>query len=159
MIPRFILLALAGRPLTVYGDGRQTRDFTYVTETAEYLLKLALAPHTAGSTYNVCRGEEVSILDIARTIVEITGSRSEIRHLPARPNDVLRLYGDPGRLKKALGGSPSISIDDGLRRTVEWFRNSVPLTESLLASFSEREWEALQPEPWMALAKSRAYSG
>jgi len=155
VIPRFILLALAGHPLTVYGDGRQTRDFTYVSETVEYLLRLALAPHTAGSVYNICRGEEVSIFDIARTIVGITGSRSEIRHLPARPNDVLRLCGNPGRLRHALGVSPSISIDEGLRRTVEWFQKNVPLTEALLTSFSSREWENLPPEPWIAAVQSR----
>jgi len=155
VIPRFILLALAGHPLTVYGDGRQTRDFTYVAETAEYLLKLALSPHTAGSTYNVCRGEEVSILDIAKIILKLTGSCSEIRHLPARPNDVLRLYGDPERLRNALGSSPSIPIDEGLRFTVEWFKNNVPLTDALFASFSAREWENLPPESWIAAAQSR----
>jgi nucleoside-diphosphate-sugar epimerase len=148
-------LALGGRPLTIYGDGKQTRDFTYVTETADYLVRLALSPHTAGSTYNVCRGEEVSILDIAKIIVSITGSRSEIHHLPARPNDVLRLYGDPGRLRSVLGDSPSISIDAGLRRTIEWFKENVPLTDTLFASFSAREWEALTPEPWIAAVQSR----
>jgi len=155
VIPRFILLALTGRPLTVYGDGRQTRDFTYVTETAEYLIKLALAPHTAGSTYNVCRGEEVSIMDVARIIVDLTGSHSEICYLPGRPNDVLRLYGDPGRLRSALGDSPSISIDEGLRKTVEWFKNNVPLTDDLFASFSAQEWENLHSEPWITATQKR----
>jgi len=149
VIPRFILLALAGHPLTVYGDGKQTRDFTYVSETADYLLRLIQSPYTAGSTYNVCRGEEVSISDIARIIISLTGSNSEIHNLPARPNDVLRLYGDPGRLKNALGDSPSISINEGLRRTVEWFKKNVSINDSLFASFSPREWENITPEPWL----------
>ncbi len=155
VIPRFILLALAGRPLTVYGDGSQTRDFTYVTETAEFLIRLALAPDAAGSAYNVCRGEEVSVLGIAERIVALTGFRSEIRRLPARPNDVLRLCGDPGRLRRVLGVSPAISIDEGLRHTVKWFKDNVPLTDALLDAFSAREWENLPPEPWLARAVHR----
>ena len=157
VIPRFILLALAGRPLTIYGDGKQTRDFTYVTETADYLVKLALAPHTAGSVYNVCRGEEVSILDIAKTILALAKSNSKINYLPARPNDVLRLLGDPSQLRHALGTSPSISIDEGLWHTVEWFKINVSLTETLFDSFNEREWENLSPEPWITVKKSRSF--
>lgn len=155
VIPRFILLALTGGPLTVYGDGSQTRDFTYVTETADYLLRLALSPHTAGSTYNICRGEEVSILDVARIILNLTGSRSKILYLPERPNDVLRLYGDPGRLRSAFNDSPSISIEEGLRKTVEWFKKNVPDINTIIASFPEREWEKLPSEPWIKAAQKR----
>lgn len=153
VIPRFILLALAGLPLTVYGDGLQTRDFTYVAETAEYLVRLMLSQAAAGNTYNICRGKEVSIKRIAELIIKLTNSSSTVTQLAPRPNDVLRLYGDPGRLAETTGSSPSISIEDGLRRTVEWFQKNVPITEQLLESFTSCDWEALQPEPWLACSK------
>ena len=158
VIPRFILLALAGKPLTVYGDGEQTRDFTYVAETADYLARLIAWPEAGGGTFNVCRGSEVSILRIAELILRLTGSASKIRHLPGRPNDVLRLYGDSALLVKTLGDAPSISIEDGLARTVAWFRKNIPLHDDLFASFSPREWEDLEPEPWIAAAQAQKKS-
>jgi len=151
VIPRFILLALAGKPLTVYGNGEQTRDFTYVTETADYLVQLVSLPLTAGCTFNICRGQEVSILHIAKTIIRLTESNSEIIYLPARPSDVLRLYGDPTFLKRTLGDSPAISIEEGLARTIDWFRANVQLSGELLTSFSSRDWENLESEPWLTV--------
>jgi len=158
VIPRFIIWALAGAPLLIYGDGQQTRDFTYVAETADYLFRLSQCDAALGQTFNVCRGEEVSILRIAELILELTGSRSEIRMLPGRPSDVRRLYGDPGRLKETLGSSPQISIVDGLARMIEWFRKHVKITPALLESLDARAWQHQQPEPFLAaVANARAW--
>jgi UDP-glucose 4-epimerase len=149
VIPRFILWALAGRPPVIYGDGRQTRDFTYVSETADFLVRIMDAPQTAGKTLNLCRGEEVSVLEIARIIAELTGLHVPPIHAPGRPSDVLRLFGNPARLMQIMGEAPRISIRDGLQMTVDWFQKNVPLTEDLFASMQPRNWEQNDPEPWL----------
>jgi UDP-glucose 4-epimerase len=149
VIPRFILFALAGKAPTVFGDGQQTRDFTYVTETAEFLARLAVHKDTAGGVYNLCRGKEVAILEIATQIAQLTGLNKPPVHLPERPHDVLRLWGDPRRLKQVLGAAPTINIDDGLKRTVDWFRQNVELTDRVLSSMAPANWANVEREPWM----------
>jgi UDP-glucose 4-epimerase len=149
VIPRFILWALAGKPLLIYGSGAQTRDFTYVTETAEFLVRLLECDDAAGRAFNVCRGEEVSIREVARMVRDLTGAKAEIVHLPGRPSDVLRLCGDPNRLRRQLGSAPSVSIGEGLRRTIDWFRSNVPLTPALLASLEVSTWTRDSAEPWL----------
>jgi len=150
VIPRFILWALAGQPLRVFGDGTQTRDFTYVSETADLLIELAASARTAGATVNVCRGEEVSILDIARLVIELVGTPSVIERRAARPSDVLRLVGDASRLRELLGRVPAISIREGLRRTIPWYREQVPLSPQLLDSLTPENWTQVPAEEWMA---------
>lgn len=155
VIPRFILKALAGQPLTLYGSGEQTRDFTYVSETADFLCRLLFSDTTIGGTYNLCHGEEVSVLRLAELILELTGSGSGLKRLPGRPSDVLRLFGDPGRLRAALGASPQVDIREGLRRTVDWFRENVPLTPEVLGSMADANWDGREPEPWLAAHTAR----
>ena len=149
VIPRFILWAMAGSPPVVYGDGLQTRDFTYVVETADLLLKIMISPKTVGMVFNLCRGEEVSVLDIAKIIAELTGVKEPPVHMPGRPSDVLRLFGTADRLRNILGESPRISINEGLALTVDWFRKNVPLSEELFESMQPRNWEQSGVEPWM----------
>ena len=150
VIPRFILRALAGLPLTIYGDGRQTRDFTYVEETAEFLVLLAENDASLGRVLNLCRGEEVSLGEIADIVAELAGSGSVVREsLPGRPSDVLRLCGDPSRLREALGRAPAVSIREGLARTVEWFRGNVPLDPDVIATLVPQTWADVEGEGWM----------
>lgn len=122
LIPKFTLAALAGKPLEVYGDGKQTRDFTFVTETAKFLYELMQREDCLGETFNICKGEEVSVGEIARLILKFAESESEIRHLAARKSDVLRLWGDNAKLRRVTGKVPTISIETGLQETVAWFR-------------------------------------
>ena len=156
VIPRFILWALTGQPLRIYGSGEQTRDFTFVEETVDYLVRLMGCDEAVGEVVNVCRGQEVSILELAQHIQELTGRKSEIVHLPGRPSDVLRLFGDPTRLTRLIGSAPSISIEEGLSRTIEWFRSHVPLTRDVLASLEMNTWNHHAPEPWMDRTHKRA---
>lgn len=149
VIPRFILMAFAGKAPAIFGDGLQTRDFTYVTETADFLTRIMLAEQCAGNTYNLCRGQEVSILEIGKLISSLTGLNVPPRMLPARPSDVLRLYGDATRLRETLGETPKISIEEGLRMTIEWFRDNVPVTEEVLASMTPENWKDNPSEPWL----------
>jgi UDP-glucose 4-epimerase len=155
VIPRFILKALAGQPLTLYGDGAQTRDFTYVGETADFLCRLLFCDKAVGGTFNLCRGQEVSIARLAELILELTGSASAIKRLPGRPNDVLRLFGDPSRLRSVLGESPNVDIREGLKRTVQWFRENVRLTPEVLDSMADANWDGSAPEPWLAAREAR----
>ena len=149
VIPRFILQALGGKPPTIYGDGSQTRDFTFVTETVDYLIRLTEADQAMGETYNVCRGEEVSIKDIATSIGTLTGLAIPAVFLPSRPADVLRLYGDNRKLKALLGNAPSISIEDGLARTIAWFRKHVSMSAATLESLQGENWSQTPPEAWL----------
>ncbi len=155
VIPRFILWALAGRPLLIYGDGRQTRDFTYVAETVDCLVRLTECDAAAGGTFNVCRGEEVSVAELAELICDLTGRRSRVERLPGRPGDVLRLFGDPSRLRGLLGDSPSISIREGLEKTVAWFRDHVPSDARTLAALEVNTWAAAPAEDWLQSLKGR----
>jgi len=159
VIPRFILQAFAGIAPTIYGEGTQTRDFTYVSETADYLVRLAESDAALGKTYNVCRSEEVSIRQIASLVSELvagpTGLRREPIFLPARPSDVLRLYGDNGALRELLGSAPRVGIRDGLERTVRWFRENVDVTPELLGSLKSENWTVTPLEPWLAALRAR----
>ena len=149
VIPRFILWGLADQPLMIYGDGRQTRDFTYVTETAQYLVRLAECPQGVGQTFNICRGQEVSILELAQQISNLLERETPLIHLPGRPSDVRRLIGDPTKLRQTLGDAPQVDISQGLRRTLEWFRRHRPPTPEVLASLLPENWQATVPEPWL----------
>lgn len=155
VIPRFILFALAGKPLTIYGDGLQTRDFTYVTETADYMARMMESDEAVGGTFNLCRGNEVSILQIAEIVSGLIGGKVDIDHLPARPSDVLRLFGDPSLMRECLGSSPEIDIEDGLRMTFEWFRDNIPLTDEIFTSMEPRSWEETQAEEWLKAFEAR----
>jgi UDP-glucose 4-epimerase len=152
VIPRFITQALSGRALTVYGDGMQTRDFTYVSETAEYLVRLAEHADAGGGTFNICRGEEIAIRDVATRIAQLAGLDVSIRHLPARPSDVLRLYGSNDRLSRLLGAAPAVSLSEGLARTIDWFRLHVPMTTQRMEFLDADNWSAQEGEDWMKRA-------
>ena len=149
VIPRFILRALAGLPPQIYGDGKQTRDFTYVTETVDFIYKSMLAPQCSGMTLNICHGEEVSIGRIAELVAELTHCAAKPQYLSGRPSDVLRLFGDPTLLRNTLGSSPQIDIRSGLKLTIDWFRAAVPVTSEILASMDEKCWEKIPAEDWL----------
>jgi len=149
VIPVFILRALAGLPIVVYGAGDQTRDFCYVTDTSDILARLIDHPDASGGTYNVCSGVETSIGEIARLVVELTGSNSKIENRTARPSDVLKLAGDPSKLQSLLGRSPGTPLRDGLERTIDWYRRNVKIDDELLSLIDPGNWETVPAEEWM----------
>lgn len=149
VIPRFILWCLAGEPPIIYGDGHQTRDFTYVSETADILATLAVHDRAVGEVFNICRGQEVSVVELAERIRRLTGTSVKPRFLPGRPSDVLRLWGDASKLQCAIGRKPELSIDEGLARTIDWFRKHVSLNADVLGSLSSRNWEQETSELWI----------
>jgi UDP-glucose 4-epimerase len=149
VIPKFILRALAGLPPVIYGDGQQTRDFTFVTETADFLVRLLECDKALGRVVNICRGKEVKVLEIAQQVSELTGLDQPPTFLPGRPSDVLRLWGDYSRLNDLLGDIPKIDIHDGLTQCVDWYRENVEINQKLLDSLEPKSWDRNEPEWWM----------
>jgi UDP-glucose 4-epimerase len=122
VVARFILAALAGRPLEIHGDGQQTRDFTYVGNVVDANLAAARAPRAAGEAYNIACGTRLSVLDIATKLEAILGRPLPRHHTPARAGDVRDTLADVSRARQGLGYVPRVDFDEGLRRTVEAFR-------------------------------------
>ena len=120
VLPSFISQALAGRPLTVHGDGRQTRSFCYVSDQVDGLVRLAQGE--VREPVNIGNPIEVSMLEVAREVVELTGSRSEISFTPAAPDDPKVRCPDITRARTLLGWEPQVPRREGFARTVEWFR-------------------------------------
>lgn len=121
-VPRFIDQALSNRPITIFGDGTQTRSFTYVTDQIEGLLRLAALEGAQGSIVNIGNDKETKIIDMANMVLDITGSQSGITYHPLPEDDPLRRRPDISRARDLLGWKPKVTLKDGLQHTVDWFR-------------------------------------
>jgi dTDP-glucose 4,6-dehydratase len=119
MIPAFICQALDSRPLTVAGNGRQTRSPCFVTDTVRGLLALAGADHPG--PVNIGNPMELSVVEIAERIRELTASASEIRYIAAMEDDPQRRCPDISLARRVLQWEPLVGFDEGLKRTIEWF--------------------------------------
>jgi nucleoside-diphosphate-sugar epimerase len=119
---RFILAALQDRPVVVYGDGEQTRDFTYVADAVEANV-LALVPAAAGQVFNIGGGSRCSVNEVLAILEEILGRPVRREHRPAQPGDVRHTWADTTRAREILGFSPRVSLREGLEYQVEWLRN------------------------------------
>jgi nucleoside-diphosphate-sugar epimerase len=117
---RFIRAALAGEPVTVYGDGRQVRGNTYVSDCVAATARAVEA--VPGETYNVGGGETANVWDILEKLEAITGRATVVRREPARPGDQRYTLADTSKLQRHLGWQPHISLDEGLARQVAWQR-------------------------------------
>jgi UDP-glucose 4-epimerase len=125
VIPLFIAALSSGHPPEVHGDGRQSRDFTYVDDAVAAFLGASAAPasHCAGRVYNVAGGREQSLLDLLAVLRRILGVDIPARHVETRPGDVRRSQADLTAAAADLGWRPAIGIEEGLVRTVAWFTN------------------------------------
>jgi dTDP-glucose 4,6-dehydratase len=119
-IPTFIRQALAGEALTVYGDGSQTRSFCYVSDLVDGIWKLMQAP--VNDPVNLGNPREMTLLELAKQILRISGSRSEIVFRPLPTDDPKVRQPDIGRARRLLGWEPRVDLEEGLRRTVDWYR-------------------------------------
>jgi nucleoside-diphosphate-sugar epimerase len=123
VIPNFVRAAIGGAAPTVYGDGLQSRDFTYVDNAVEAnLLACEAPPAAAGRAYNIGCGDSATLLDLLRLLGAITGAPVAPAHAPPRPGDVRHSRAAIDAARAALGYAPSIGLEEGLRRTVAWFR-------------------------------------
>ena len=125
VIPLFIDAIRNGRPLTIYGDGEQTRDFTFVNDVVRANLCCCEADEAAaGDVYNAACGRRISINQLAEMLMAIAGRRVELVHVPSRAGEVRDSQADSSRAQLRLGWAPRVSLDEGLRRTFEWFAGS-----------------------------------
>jgi UDP-glucuronate decarboxylase len=124
-LSRFVLQALRGEDLTVYGDGNQTRSFCYITDTVIGVLLMLCSPKCDGEVINIGSNDETRILDLANKIQGIVGGKSKIAFLALPQDDPLRRQPDISKAKKLLGWQFSVGLDDGIRRTVDWFRSTL----------------------------------
>lgn len=122
-VPNFIAQALAGEPLTVYGDGSQTRSFTYVDDLVEGIVRLA-ACSARGAIVNLGNPEETTIAAAAAIVAELAGVALRVEHRPLPPDDPSRRKPDITRARELLGWEPRTSLRDGLTRTLAWWRST-----------------------------------
>ncbi len=141
VIPKFVLRALAGRPLIVFGDGAQSRDFTYVEDTARGIALAGSVEGAVGATINLGSGRETRIVDLARLVSAATGRpATSILHEAERPGDVRRLCADARRANAILGWRPQVGFDDGLHGLIDWYDTQGVAPETLLAAEAVRNW-------------------
>ena len=124
VISLFIKALLAGAPPVVHGDGGQTRDFTYVANVVDGVLRAAEAPNVSGEVINVATGERTSLNDLLRILQGLLGTSLTPVHEAAREGDVRDSQADIGKAQRLLGYSPGVRFEEGLRRTVDWYRAS-----------------------------------
>jgi len=122
-IPNFICQALRGEPMTVYGDGDQTRSFCYIDDLVEGIVRLLHAD--VNLPVNLGNPAEMSVLELARTIQQLTGSASPIAHLPLPVDDPKVRQPDIRRARERLGWEPRVSLDSGLKETIRYFRTAL----------------------------------
>lgn len=142
VIPKFLLRTLNGLPPVVFGDGTQTRDFTYVSDIAKGILTAGLADNMIGQTINLGSGKELTINDLTREVANVLG-RGEIDVVfdAPRPGDVLRLFADTRKARQLIGFEPSISLAEGLKKLKNWYLSLGKSPKMLLEQETIRNWE------------------
>jgi dTDP-glucose 4,6-dehydratase len=121
-IPNFIHQALRGEPLTVYGDGSQTRSFTYVSDLVDGIWRLMQS--SVHDPVNLGNPQEMTLLELAKRVIRLTASASPIAFQPLPVDDPKIRQPDIARARALLGWEPLVDVDEGLRRTIEWFRGT-----------------------------------
>ncbi len=136
VIPRFITQALSDEPLTIHGDGHASRDWLYVDDDAEAIEAVIAADigSIAGEVFNVATGVDLSVLDIADRVLDVMGKPRDLkRHVPERPGQVDRHIGTVEKAERLLGWRARTSFDEGLERTVAWYRDNEAWWRGILA--------------------------
>ncbi|MCB2102620.1 MAG: NAD-dependent epimerase/dehydratase family protein, partial [Rhodobacterales bacterium] len=122
VVSNFILQALRGEPITLYGDGGQTRSFCYVDDLVDGLVRLMDAPDAVTGPVNLGNPNEITIRTLAETIIEMTGSASTLTYRPLPADDPMQRCPNIGLARQALDWAPTTDLRDGLARTIDYFR-------------------------------------
>ena len=125
VVSNFIVQALKGEPLTLYGDGSQTRSFCYVSDLVDGLIALMEAPDSLTGPVNLGNPRESTIRELAEMIIAMTGSKSSLEEQPLPGDDPTQRCPDIGLAKKELGWEPSIALEDGLKKTIDYFKETL----------------------------------
>ena len=127
VLPRFVVQALKGDPITVYGDGTQTRCFTYISDVVDALINLAHHPNALGQLFNIGNDDPITIIDLAKKVKEMTNSKSEIKFVSYDQayeegfEDMAIRIPDLSKIKALIGYDPKVNIDEIVRRVIEYF--------------------------------------
>jgi UDP-glucose 4-epimerase len=121
----WIKLALENEPIPIYGSGEQIRDYVYVEDVAEAYVLALKNKKAIGDTFLLASGEGTSLNKLARKIIELTNSRSKIQYFPPRKGDIMRFVGSYRKAEEILGWKPRTSLEDGLRREIEWMMSEI----------------------------------
>jgi UDP-glucuronate decarboxylase len=119
VVSNFVVQALTGRPITLYGDGSQTRAFCYVDDLVDGLVRLMESPEDLTGPVNLGNPVEWTVAELAEKVLELTGSKSEIRRAPLPSDDPTQRCPDIGLARRALGWEPRMPLEEGLKRTIE----------------------------------------
>jgi UDP-glucose 4-epimerase len=146
VLPRTIVRVLAGHAPLIYGDGDQSRDFTHVTDTARGIIALAESDSAIGETVNVGYGSDVTINELARIVLAVSG-RSDLApvHLDPRPGDVRQLLADSSLMRSLTGYTPRVSFEDGVAELFALLRDSGVPADEMLARVEDRNWIVRSP--------------
>ena len=128
VVSNFIVQALQGQPITIYGEGTQTRSFCYVDDLIDGFIRLMAAPDTVTGPINIGNPGEFTIRELAETVLRLTGSRSELVFRPLPADDPLQRCPDITKAKAQLGWQPTIQLEEGLRRTIAYFADVLGVT-------------------------------
>ncbi|MGB7964241.1 MAG: UDP-glucuronic acid decarboxylase family protein [Propionicimonas sp.] len=123
VVSNFIMQALAGEPLTVYGSGEQTRSFCYVDDTVDGLIRMMATPHEVTGPINIGNPHEITVGELAERIQRLVDGTRAVEHLPLPIDDPMQRQPDITRARQALGWEPRVPLEVGMGRTVEWFRD------------------------------------
>ena len=124
VISLFISALCEGRQPTIYGDGEHTRDFTYIANVVDGVLRACHAPGASGEVINVATGGRISLNQLFRTVRDLVGARVEPIYAAPRAGDVRDSQADIQKARQLLGYEPQVSFDEGLKKTVDWYRTS-----------------------------------
>jgi UDP-glucose 4-epimerase len=142
VIPKFVVRAMNGLPPLIFGDGTQTRDFTYVEDTARGIALAGEAPAAVGATINLGSGSETQLAALAELVLDVTERRDLVpEHRPDRPGDILRLLADSSLASELLGWKPTIDLRSGIGQLLAWHREAGTDWVRALAEDRERNWE------------------
>ncbi|MBM3457322.1 MAG: NAD-dependent epimerase/dehydratase family protein, partial [Armatimonadetes bacterium] len=126
VVPNFITQALRGEPITIYGDGAQTRSFAYVSDLVRGLTTVMFADGVQGEVFNLGNPGEFTILEFAKLVLEVTGSKSELEYRPLLfTDDPARRRPDITKVRTRLGWEPRVPLREGLEPTVAWYRRQL----------------------------------
>jgi UDP-glucose 4-epimerase len=120
----FMNNGFSNQPFPIYGDGTQTRDFTFVRDVVECNILAAISDKNNGEVYNVAGGKQITISRVAKIIKNLTGSSSEFHYLPKREGDIEHSHADISKAQKDFGYQPTVDIESGLKKTIEWASES-----------------------------------
>ena len=142
VIPKFLLRCMAGQPMVIFGDGTQTRDFTYVSDIARGITMAGLADDAVGQTINLGSGYEITINDLAHQVAEVVGRPDAVvTHDNPRPGDVLRLFADTTKAHQLIGFEPRVTLAEGLKNLRDWYLSLGQSPQALLEREIVRNWE------------------